>query len=50
MTMFMNTFGVEAKEILLFLNHVSKITLSKIVDDQLKEVFFLFQCTFQTKI
>ena len=36
---FMNIFTLEAKEILLFLNHVKKITLSEIKDDQLKEIY-----------
>ena len=37
MMTFMNLVTLEAKEILLFLNHVKKITLSEIKDDQLKE-------------
>ena len=39
MLSFMNVFNNEAKEILLFLNHVKKITLSEIKGDQLKEIY-----------
>jgi len=39
MMIFMNSFTLEAKEILLFLNHVKKIKLSEIKDDQLKEIY-----------
>ena len=39
MMSFMNVFNNEAKEILLFLNHVKKITLSEIKGDQLKEIY-----------
>ena len=39
MMTFMNLFTLEAKEILLFLNHVKKITLTEIKDDQLKEMY-----------
>lgn len=39
MMTFMNLFTLEAKEILLFLNHVKKITLSEIKDNQLKEIY-----------
>ena len=35
---FMNHLASEAKEILLFLNHVKKISLSEIKDDKLKEI------------
>ncbi|KAJ7369514.1 hypothetical protein OS493_038433 [Desmophyllum pertusum] len=36
---FMDMFTLEAKEILLFLNHVEKITLSEIKGDQLEEIY-----------
>jgi len=39
MMAFMNVFNNEAKEILLFLNHVKKITLSEIKGDQLKQIY-----------
>jgi len=39
MMSFMNVFNNEAKEILLFLNHVKKITLSEIKDGQLKKIY-----------
>ena len=39
MTSFMNIFTVEAKEILLFLNHLKKITLSKIEKGELTEIY-----------
>ena len=39
MTTFMNLLTVEAKEILLFLNHLQKITLSKIEKGQLQAIF-----------
>ena len=39
MMSFMNVFNNEAKEILLFLNHVKKITLSEIKGDQLKNIY-----------
>ena len=39
MTTFMNLLTVEAKEILLFLNHLQKITLSKIEKEQLQAIF-----------
>ena len=39
MTKFMNLFATEAKEILLFLNHLKKITLSKIEDGQLRQIY-----------
>ena len=39
MSRFMNLLAFEAKEILLFLNHVKNITLSEIKEDQLKEIY-----------
>ena len=39
MTSFMNMFTIEAKEILLFLNHLKKITLSKIEEGKLREMY-----------
>ena len=39
MASFMNLFTVEAKEILLFLNHLKKITLSKIEEGHLEEIY-----------
>ena len=39
MASFMNSFTVEAKEILLFLNHLKRITLSKIEGGHLKEIY-----------
>ena len=38
MTEFMDLLAFEAKEILLFLNHLKKITLSKIEDDHLRQI------------
>ncbi|XP_068729165.1 sacsin-like [Montipora capricornis] len=38
-TRFMNLFTIEAKEILLFLNHLTKITLSKIEEGKLKQLY-----------
>ncbi|XP_067026066.1 sacsin-like isoform X2 [Acropora muricata] len=38
MTEFMDLLAIEAKEILLFLNHLKKITLSKIEDNHLKQI------------
>ena len=39
MTTFMNLFATGAKEILLFLNHLKKITLSKIEDGHLRQIY-----------
>ena len=39
MTKFMDLFAFEAKEILLFLNHLKKITLSKIEDGRLRQIY-----------
>ncbi|KAJ7369510.1 hypothetical protein OS493_038429 [Desmophyllum pertusum] len=39
MMYFMNMFTLEAKEILLFLNHVQKITLSEVKGNQLEEIY-----------
>ena len=39
MATFMNLFTAEAKEILLFLNHLQKITLSKIEEGQLRAIY-----------
>ena len=38
MNQFMNHLALEAKEIIIFLNHVKKISLSEIKEDQLKEI------------
>ena len=38
MNQFMNQLASEAREIILFLNHVKKISLSEIKDDRLKEI------------
>ena len=38
-TRFISLFTIEAKEILLFLNHLTKITLSKIEGGQLKQLY-----------
>ena len=39
MTSFMNMFTAEAKEILLFLNHLKKISLSQIEDGEVKAIY-----------
>ena len=39
MTSFMNIFTIEAKEILMFLNHLKKITLSQIAEGHLKKIY-----------
>ena len=39
MATFMNLFTAEAKEILLFLNHLQKITLSKIEEGKLRAIY-----------
>ena len=41
MTSFMKRFSVEAKDILMFLNHVTKISLSKVEGDHLKEIYWV---------
>ena len=41
MTKFMDLFKFEAKEILLFLNHLKKISLSKIQNDGLRQIYFV---------
>ncbi|XP_074631582.1 sacsin-like [Acropora palmata] len=39
MTKFMDLFAFEAKEVLLFLNHLKKIALSKIEDGRLRQIY-----------
>ncbi|XP_074631900.1 sacsin-like [Acropora palmata] len=39
MTIFMDLFAFEAKEVLLFLNHLKKITLSKIENGRLRQIY-----------
>ena len=39
MTKFMDLFEFEAKEVLLFLNHLKKITLSKIENGRLRQIY-----------
>lgn len=39
MASFMNMFTVEAKEMLLFLNHLKKITLSQIEEGKVKQIY-----------